>query len=39
MNSGKYTFVVDISPNFERDVLEGASPQFRSMSMLRHWCR
>jgi ABC-2 type transport system permease protein len=26
MNSGKYTFVVDIPPNFERDVLGGRRP-------------
>lgn len=26
MNSGKYTFVVDIPPNFERDVLGGRQP-------------
>ncbi len=26
MNSGRYTFVVDIPPNFERDVLGGRQP-------------
>ncbi|HUC50863.1 MAG TPA: ABC transporter permease [Xanthobacteraceae bacterium] len=26
MNAGKYTFVVDIPPNFERDVLGGREP-------------
>jgi len=26
MNSGRYTFVVDIPPNFERDVLGGRNP-------------
>jgi len=26
LNSGKYTFVVDIPPNFERDVLGGRNP-------------
>ena len=26
MNSGKYTFVIDIPPNFERDVLGGRQP-------------
>ena len=26
MNSGKYTFVVDIPPNFQRDVLAGRQP-------------
>ena len=26
MNAGRYTFVVDIPPNFERDVLGGRSP-------------
>jgi ABC-2 type transport system permease protein len=26
MNSGKYTFVIDIPPNFERDVLAGRHP-------------
>src|SRR5271168_4569939 len=26
MNSGRYTFVVDIPPNFERDVLGGREP-------------
>jgi ABC-2 type transport system permease protein len=26
MNAGKYTFVVDIPPNFERDVLGGRNP-------------
>src|SRR5246127_254076 len=26
MNSGRYTFVVDIPPNFQRDVLGGRQP-------------
>ena len=26
MNAGKYTFVIDIPPNFERDVLGGRDP-------------
>ncbi len=26
MNSGRYTFVLDIPPNFERDVLRGRDP-------------
>jgi ABC-2 type transport system permease protein len=26
MNSGRYTFVVDIPPNFERDLLAGRNP-------------
>jgi ABC-2 type transport system permease protein len=26
MNSGRYTFVIDIPPNFERDVLGGRQP-------------
>jgi ABC-2 type transport system permease protein len=26
MNAGKYTFVVDVPPNFERDVLGGRNP-------------
>ena len=26
MNAGRYTFVIDIPPNFERDVLAGRSP-------------
>ena len=26
MNSGRYTFVIDIPPNFERDVLAGRQP-------------
>ncbi len=26
MNAGKYTFVIDIPPNFERDVLGGRNP-------------
>jgi len=26
MNAGKYTFVIDIPPHFERDVLAGRSP-------------
>ncbi len=26
MNLGKYTFVIDIPPNFERDVLKGRDP-------------
>jgi len=26
MNAGKYTFVIDIPPNFERDVLGGRQP-------------
>ena len=29
MNAGKYTFVVDIPPNFERDVLGGREPQLQ----------
>ena len=29
MNAGHYTFVVDIPPNFERDVLGGRSPQLQ----------
>ena len=29
MNAGRYTFVIDIPPNFERDVLAGASPRFQ----------
>jgi ABC-2 type transport system permease protein len=29
MNSGRYTFVVDIPPNFERDVLGGRHPQIQ----------
>ena len=32
MNVGKYTFVVDIPPNFQRDVLGGRNPRFSSMS-------
>ncbi len=27
MDAGKYTFVVDIPPNFQRDVLAGRNPQ------------
>src|SRR6185437_13845253 len=26
MNAGRYTFVIDIPPNFERDVLAGRRP-------------
>ncbi len=26
MNTGKYTFVIDVPPNFQRDVLGGRSP-------------
>jgi len=26
MNAGKYTFVLDIPPNFQRDVLAGRQP-------------
>src|SRR6201997_5506538 len=26
MNAGKYTFVIDIPPNFQRDVLAGRQP-------------
>ena len=26
MNSGRYTFVIDIPPNFQRDVLRGRQP-------------
>ena len=29
MNSGRYTFVIDIPPNFERDVLADATPRSR----------
>jgi ABC-2 type transport system permease protein len=29
MNAGKYTFVVDIPPNFERDVLGGREPRLQ----------
>jgi ABC-2 type transport system permease protein len=29
MNAGRYTFTVDIPPNFERDVLGGRSPQLQ----------
>jgi ABC-2 type transport system permease protein len=29
MNSGRYTFVIDVPPNFERDVLGGRSPQLQ----------
>jgi ABC-2 type transport system permease protein len=29
MNIGKYTFVVDIPPNFERDVLGGRNPELQ----------
>ncbi len=29
MNAGKYTFVVDIPPHFERDVLSGLSPSIQ----------
>ena len=29
MNAGKYTFVIDIPPNFERDVLGGREPQLQ----------
>ena len=40
MNTGRYTFVVDIPPDFERDVLgRAANPGCRSMSMPPRWCR
>jgi ABC-2 type transport system permease protein len=29
INSGRYTFVVDIPPNFERDVLAGRNPSLQ----------
>jgi ABC-2 type transport system permease protein len=29
MNTGKYTFVIDIPPRFERDVLGGRSPELQ----------
>ena len=29
MNAGRYTFVLDIPPNFERDVLGGRKPQIQ----------
>jgi ABC-2 type transport system permease protein len=29
MNAGKYTFVVDIPPNFQRDVLAGRQPRLQ----------
>jgi ABC-2 type transport system permease protein len=29
MNAGRYTFVVDIPPNFERDVLGGRQPRIQ----------
>lgn len=29
MNTGQYTFVLDIPPNFERDVLAGRSPSIQ----------
>jgi ABC-2 type transport system permease protein len=32
MNMGRYTFVVDIPPNFERDVLAGRSPRLQVMA-------
>ena len=40
MNAGRYTFVIDIPPNFERDVLGGRQRRrSRSMSMRRRWSR
>jgi ABC-2 type transport system permease protein len=33
MNKGRYTFVVDIPPNFRRDVVGYANPRCRSTSM------
>lgn len=29
MNAGKYTFIIDIPPNFERDVLGGRTPELQ----------
>jgi ABC-2 type transport system permease protein len=29
MNAGKYTFILDVPPNFERDVLGGRTPQLQ----------
>lgn len=29
MNKGKYVFILDIPPNFERDILAGRSPQMQ----------
>jgi ABC-2 type transport system permease protein len=29
MNAGRYTFVIDIPPNFERDLLAGRQPQIQ----------
>jgi ABC-2 type transport system permease protein len=31
MNTGAYTFILDIPPNFERDALAGPSRPFNSM--------
>ena len=29
MNTGKFTFIVDIPPNFQRDVLAGRQPSIQ----------
>jgi ABC-2 type transport system permease protein len=34
MNAGEYTFIIDIPPNFARDVLSDARPRFNSTLML-----
>ena len=39
MNIGNYTFVVDIPPNFQRDVLADTVRNSRSTSMQLRWFR
>ena len=40
MNAGRYTFVIDIPPNFERvRPRRPPCPRYRSMSMRPRWCR
>ena len=39
MNAGRYSFVLDIPPNFERYVLAAANRRSSSMSMRPRWSR
>jgi ABC-2 type transport system permease protein len=39
MNAGKFTFVVDIPPKFEQDVLGGRYPGIQVDVDARRWCR
>jgi len=39
MNAGRYTFIIDIPPNFEKYVLAAAISLSSSISMRRQWSR